>query len=244
MSEVPGAERPRRLALLAAAGAAVALLVALLVYFFDLARLDADAVAERVRASGAYGPLSLIALLIAQSVIAPLPAPPILMAAGFVYGPWLGFAIGWLGLLVGAGACFGLARALGRPFAERFVRPERLAAVDGYVRTRTGATLLTLVSMRVLMPPAFDAVSYGCGLVQVRFTLFVLATALGEIPKVGSFTYIGAAAGEAPGWLTAWIFLGPMLGVIAYRLVRARRRRREAMAGTGREGPSVGSEAP
>jgi uncharacterized membrane protein YdjX (TVP38/TMEM64 family) len=217
-----------RLTLLAVAAAAVALLGALLVYSFDLTHLDADAVATRVRASGALGPLSLMGLLIAQAVVAPLPSPPILMAAGFVYGPWLGFGIGWLGLLLGASVCFGLARALGRPFAERFVSPQRLAAVDEYVRTRNGATLLTLVSMRVFMPPAFDAVSYGCGLVRVPFPWFVLATALGEIPKVGSFTYIGAAAGGVPNWLTAWVLLAPMLGVIGFRLVRSRRMRRDA----------------
>jgi len=225
---VPDRERPRRLALLAVAGTAVALLVALLVYSFDLAHLDPEVVANRVRASGALGPLSLMALLIVQAVVAPLPSPPILIAAGFVYGPWLGFGIGWFGLLLGASACFGLARVLGRPFAERFVRPQRLAVVDEYVRTRTGATLLTLVSIRVFMPPAFDAVSYGCGLVQVPFPWFVLATALGEIPKVGSFTYVGAAAGGVPNWLTAWILLAPMLGVIGFRLIRSRRVRRDA----------------
>jgi len=200
---------------------------ALLVYWFDLAQLDAEEVARRVRASGALGPLSLMALLVAQSVVAPLPSPPILMAAGFVYGPWIGFGIGWLGLFLGAGACFGLARALGRPFAERFVSAQRLATVDEYVSTRTGGTLLTLVSLRVLMPPAFDVVSYGCGLVRVPFRSFALATALGEIPKVGSFTYLGAAAGGIPDWLTAWILLGPMVGIIVLRFVRRRRQRAE-----------------
>jgi uncharacterized membrane protein YdjX (TVP38/TMEM64 family) len=215
----------KRVLLLATGGAAVALLIGILVHYFDLAHLDAERVADRVRASGALGPLALMALLVAQAVVAPLPSPPILMAAGYVYGPWLGFGIGWLGLLVGAVSCFGLARALGRPFAERFVRPERLAAVDEYVSTRSGATLLAIVSMRVFMPPAFDAVSYGCGLVRLPLAWFVLATALGEIPKVGSFTYIGAAAGGAPGWLTAWVFLGPAVGILGLRLLRSRRAR-------------------
>src|SRR5437867_10430358 len=187
---------PRIAALVALAGAAVVLTVAGV--SVDLTHLAAARIADRVRASGALGSLTLIALLVAQAVVAPLPSPPLLMAAGFVYGPWLGFGIGWFGLLLGASACFGLARAFGRPFAERFVRPQRLAAVDESVSVRSGATFLTLVSLRVFMPPAFDAVSYGCGLVRVPFRWFVLATALGEIPKVGSFTYIGTAAGGPP----------------------------------------------
>ena len=210
--------RRRLVALIAAAGLAVALLI----YRYDLAHLDANVLADRVRASGAVGPLALIALLVAQALVAPLPSPPILMAAGFVYGPWLGFGIGWLGLLLGASSCFGLARALGRPFAQRLVRAEQLATVDAYVAARTGATLLAIVSLRVFMPPLFDAVSYGCGLVRVPFRWFVLATALGEVPKVGSFTYIGSAAGGTSSWLIAWILLAPAIGVVGLRVVRSR----------------------
>lgn len=217
---------PRRVGWLVG-GAAIAVVVVALVRTFDLGHLDADTVAARIRASGPVGLLALIALLVFQAVVAPLPAPPLLMAAGFVYGPWVGFGIGWLGLLLGASACFALARTFGRPFAARFVSAERLAAVHHYVTTRSGGTFLTLVSMRVFMPPVFDAVSYGCGLVGVPFPWFVLATALGEIPKVGSFTYVGAAAGGTPTWLTAWIFLGPAGGLI---LVRVLRRRRAAAA--------------
>jgi uncharacterized membrane protein YdjX (TVP38/TMEM64 family) len=222
--------RSKQARLIAAAGVAAVLLVVLLIYRYDLAHLQADTLADRVRASGPVGPLALIALLIAQADVAPLPSPPILMAAGFVYGPWFGFGIGWVGLLLGASCCFGLARAFGRPFAQRFVRLQHLATVDTYIATRTGVTVMAIVSLRVFMPPLFDAVSYGCGLVRVPFSWFVLATALGEVPKVGSFTYIGAASGGASSWLTAWILLGPPIGVILLRTVRSRFARRGAKA--------------
>src|SRR6184192_3708026 len=84
----------------ALAGAAVLLAVG----SRALPSFDADTIAARVRASGAVGPLALIGLLVAQAVVAPLPSPPLLMAAGYVYGPWVGFGIGWVGLLLGASA--------------------------------------------------------------------------------------------------------------------------------------------
>jgi len=220
--------RPKQRGLIAALGVAVVLAVTFLLYRYDLAHFNADTLAHRVRASGAVGPLALIALLIVQAVIAPLPSPPVLMAAGFVYGPWIGFVIGWVGLLLGASSCFGLARVCGRPFAQRFVRREHLTTVDAHVAARSGVTLLAIVSLRVFMPPLFDAVSYGCGLVGVPFTLFALATALGEIPKVGSFTYIGTAAGGVSSWLTAWVLLGPAIGVLAVQVIRSRLARRTA----------------
>lgn len=217
--------RARRTALIVVAAAVVALLVLALIDPSFFTTFDAEALAERVRASGWRGPLILIVLLIAQSVIAPLPSPPILIATGYVYDPWIGFAIGWIGLLLGAVGCFVVAGALGRPFVERFVKREHLATVEDYVTRRTGATLLAIVSLRVFMPPLFDAVSYGCGIVRVPFRWFLLGTALGEIPKVASFVYIGAAAGGVSNWLTAWVFLGPAIGVLVLRLIAKRNKK-------------------
>lgn len=58
----------------------------------------------------------------------------------------------------------------------------------------------------------------------------MLATALGEMPKVGSFTYIGTAAGGVSGWPTAWVLLAPAIGLIVLRIIRARQRRSDAAA--------------
>jgi uncharacterized membrane protein YdjX (TVP38/TMEM64 family) len=206
---------------LAVAGILLAAVVALF-FSVDFTTVGTEIIATEVRRWGALGPLALIVFLIAQAVIAPLPSPPLLIAAGYLYGPWAGFAIGWTGLLLGATACFALSRALGRPFAEKFVRADRLAAIDRYIDRRTGPTFLSVVSLRVLIPPAFDAVSYACGLVQLPFHWFALATALGEVPKVASFTYLGAVAGNPPSWLTAWILLLPALGLLVLRIVRRR----------------------
>lgn len=174
---------------------------------FDLRSIDADALGEQVRESGPLGPILLVLLLALQSVVAPIPSQPMLMAAGYVYGPVVGFAIGWFGVLAGASVCFWLARALGRPFVERVVRPERLDAVDGYVNGRgLTSVFFIIVSMRLFAQIAFDAVSYSCGLIRISFPWFVLATAIGEVPKVYLLVYLGAGLGEQRGsfvWLMA-----------------------------------------
>ena len=223
---------PKRVVLLALAGAVGLLTVGGWVFRVAQGRFATETVVAQVRAWGSLGPLTLIALLVVQAVVAPLPSPPLLMAAGFVYGPLVGFGIGWLGLLLGAGACFGLARSLGRPFAERFVPPQRLAAIDQYIGSQSGAVFLTVLSLRVFMPPLFDAVSYGCGLVRLPFHWFALATALGEAPKVASFTYLGTVAGDAPMWLRAWIILAPVVGLVCLRLMRRTLRARRPVLPT------------
>lgn len=176
---------------------------------FDLASVDPDGLAERVRASGALGPAVLLGLLVVQSILSPLPSQPVMMAAGFVYGSTLGFAIGWAGVLMGACACFGLARIFGRPLVERFARRERIDAIDDYVSRRgAAAAFATVLSLRLFAHFSFDVVSYACGLIRFGFARFAAATALGEIPKVFLFTVLGASFDRLPGGLGWVVALG------------------------------------
>lgn len=198
------ASRRRLLAGVATLAVAIGLLL-----WVGRASLDVEVLAAQVRATGMLGPVVLLLLLVVQSVVAPLPSQPVLVAAGFVYGPRIGFSLGWLGVAVGACACFGLARAFGRPFVERFVSGPRLAAVDAYVSGRgLPATFLTVLSLRLFAHISFDAVSYGCGLVALPFRWFFVATAVGEVPKVLLLTSLGASSTRAPAWLVALVLAG------------------------------------
>lgn len=193
-----------------------------------LALTDPEALAAQVRASGAAAPLLLVALLVVQSVIVPLPSQPVLMAGGFVYGAGGGLAIGWVGVLLGACACFAIARVLGRPAVLHFVSEERVDAIDRWVGERgLRSAFVAVLSLRLFAHFSFDATSYACGLVRFPFGWFALATALGEIPKVAIFTFLGAGLGELPGWVGIGIALGAV-GSLACAVVLARRAVRTA----------------
>ena len=96
----------RRRAFLALAGFAV--IVGVLVLRSDLPTLEPEEVANRIRAAGPLGPAALLAWFVLQCVVVPLPSEPAMMAAGFVYGFGFAFGITWLGVVLGAAACFGL----------------------------------------------------------------------------------------------------------------------------------------
>ena len=124
-------------------------------------------------------------------------------------------------MLIGARACFGIARLLGRPAVVHFVRPERLRAVDDYVSERgLRSTFVAILSLRLFAHFSFDVTSYACGLVRFPFGWFALATALGEIPKVLIFTTLGAGLGEIPGWLGVAVGLSVIATVGAFLLLR------------------------
>ena len=198
-------------AILLGATVAAAAVTAAVVWRTGLPVFDADALAARLRDAGPIGPIALFALFVLQCVVAPIPSEPLMIAAGFVYGPGPGFALAWGGVVVGALACFGLARLFGRPMALRFVRSHHLDALDAYVAGRgVGATFAVLLAIRVLAFASFDVVSYGCGLTRFPLQWFVLATAPGVVPKTFTFTYAGASAASRPGWVDAMILVGSL----------------------------------
>jgi uncharacterized membrane protein YdjX (TVP38/TMEM64 family) len=203
----------RRRAFLALAG--VAVIAGLLILQWDLPTLQPEAVAERVRQAGPLGPVALLAWFVLQCVVVPLPSEPAMMAAGFVYGFGVAFGITWLGVVLGAAACFGLARRFGRPFVERFVRAERLEALDARVGGRgLAATFAVVLALRLFAFTSFDVLSYGCGLLRFPFRWFLVATVLGAVPKVVAFTYAGAGIGARPGWLDGVMLVGMVSGLL------------------------------
>ena len=203
----------RRRAFLALAGLGV--IVGVLVLRSDLPTLEPGEIADQIRAAGPLGPVALLAWFVLQCVVVPLPSEPAMMAAGFIYGFGFAFGITWLGVVLGAAACFGLARSLGRPFVERFVRAERLEALDARVGGRgLVATFAIVLALRLFAFTSFDVLSYGCGLLRFPFRWFLLATVLGAVPKVVAFTYAGAGMGARPGWLDGVMLVGMVSGLL------------------------------
>lgn len=196
--------------------AAVAALVAggVLLAQLDWRAIDPQAIADRVRAAGPLGTVALFVLLVVQCVASPLPSEPLMIASGYLYGPWAGFALSWVGVVIGGTVCFVLARRLGRPVAERFASRDKLDAFDAAFTGRgTAATFVAVLGIRLFAHGSFDLVSYACGLIPFSLPLFLVASGVGVVPKVLAFTYLGASAGGRPGWLDALI-LGGAFGML------------------------------
>lgn len=127
-------------------------------------------------------------LVMAGVAILPVPAEAPAMVNGLLFGPIGGTAVTWCGAMLGAVASFELARALGRPAAERLVTPARLRKADDLVeRAGWGGLLLA----RFMPLVAFTALNWGAGLTPVTRWRFLWTTALGIVPGAIVFTVSG-----------------------------------------------------
>jgi uncharacterized membrane protein YdjX (TVP38/TMEM64 family) len=133
-----------------------------------------------------WAPLALVG---GYLVFAPLglPASPLVLTGGIVFGAGLGTALNLLGSIVGAMASYQLARTLGRDFVLR-IAGKRLRRVE-FLLARRG--FWSLVGAR-LMPLPFSVVNFGAALAGVRPTMFLTSSALGLLPPTAIYTYFAS----------------------------------------------------
>ena len=172
-------------------------------------------------------------LVMAAVAILPIPAEAPAMVNGALFGPTIGIGVTWVGSMLGAIISFELARRLGRPFAQRIVRPAALDRVDRLVM---GAGWGGLLLARFMPLIAFTVLNWGAGLTPVGRGRFLWTTAVGILPGVIVFTASGWGITSLLAQRT-WIGLGVAATVVAWLVWRRRQTKRRARS-EGAEPPT------
>jgi uncharacterized membrane protein YdjX (TVP38/TMEM64 family) len=188
---------------------------------------------DRLRGLGALGCVVFVLLQALVALIGFLPASLLGLAAGAVYGVALGFGLAAIGILLGAGAAFWLARSALRPAIVRLVaRRDGLRRFDAAIR-RDGWRLVLLMRVSPVMP--FSITSFALGLSGIGLTDYALGT-LASLPALALYVMLGAlgvqgitAMRAGPGWvhialigagLVATLALTLRIGQLVARAVR------------------------
>lgn len=149
---------------------------------------DTAAVAELIRSFGPWAVAVSFALMVLQSVAAPIPAFLITFANAAVFGWWQGAILSWTSAMAGAALCFWIARALGRDAVAHFATRGALEGVDRFF-ARYGKNAILVCRLLPFM--SFDLVSYAAGLTSMGFWGFFWATGLGQLPATLVYSYVG-----------------------------------------------------
>lgn len=179
----------------------VVLLCCILAYFFIpavnqifnkifvmFASGDFTEVKQFISSYGVYAASISFALMVLQSIVAPLPAFVLTFANANLFGWWQGAILSWSSAMAGAVVCFYIARILGRDVAERLTSKTGLKQIDEFFEKYGNNTILIC---RLLPFVSFDYVSYAAGLTSMSFWDFFIATGIGQLPATIVYSYVG-----------------------------------------------------
>ena len=139
---------------------------------------------------GAWGPF----LYMGGYVVAELlfvPALPLTLLGGLVFGPVWGTVYTWIAATLAAALAFLVARHLARDAVERWrARSPRIARIDAAVE-RHGWRILMVTRLVPLFP--FNLQNFAYGLTRIPFWTYVGVSALCMLPGTVAFTLAGGA---------------------------------------------------
>lgn len=157
------------------------------------------------------GPVAYVLFVVLSTVLF-LPGSVAMMIGGFLFGFLPGFLYAIIAIPVGAQAAFEFARWVARPWVSRKVAHNpRMHAIEAALRDQ--AFLIIILTRLSLIVP-FNLLNYAYGATSVKAMIHFLATAIGMLPAVALYVYLGTLArdlgqilsGEAaPSELGYWI---------------------------------------
>jgi uncharacterized membrane protein YdjX (TVP38/TMEM64 family) len=141
------------------------------------------------RAAGVVGVVAFAVAHVACALLL-IPAWPLRVAAGFVYGPAWGFAVASASSFAGAMLAFLAGRRIFRArIARRIAREPRLVALDELIE-RGGPWIVFLLRVSPLFPN--EVVNYGLGATRVRARDYAVASLVGMLPLTATYTWVGS----------------------------------------------------
>jgi uncharacterized membrane protein YdjX (TVP38/TMEM64 family) len=176
------------------------------------------------------GPWFPVAFLVAHIVVTvfPFPRTAFTLAAGLLFGPYLGVPLAVLASTASAVIALLLVRAAGWQLS-RLVRHPRIDSLDSRLRERGWPTI---VSMRLIPAVPFSVMNYAAGASAIRVLPYTLASFVGLIPGTAAMVILGdALTGNISPLLFAVSLCTASLGVagLIYEIRIHRRHHRERL---------------
>ena len=154
-----------------------------------------DEVINDVRNAGPLGFFILLALQFLQIVVAFIPGEATQMAAGMLYGPWVGGLVILIGSILSSAFVFVVVHRLGAPFVRDMVSDKWLDKFERF--EKSGKLELTVFVLFLIPAMPKDIFTYLVPLTSMRMRTFLVLSNVGRIPGILISTY--AASGLVDG---------------------------------------------
>lgn len=143
---------------------------------------------------GIWSWLVLLSLQFLQVFIALIPGELLETAAGFIFGPFFGTVICYLGVTLASTVIFLLTKRYGIKLVELFISGDKIREL-GFLKTERRRDLLIFIIFFIPGTPK-DLLTYFAGLTDIPLSRFLILSLTARIPSVVSSTVGGHLIGE------------------------------------------------
>lgn len=180
--------------------AQIALVLVLIISFglyFLGKHISEDSIQRFVESTGPWAPIVYILSHQISYVFAPISGIPFLIAGFYLFGKNVVIYI-YISSLLASVINFSIAKRWGRPIVAKFAGKDSLAKIDKLAKEYG---LPTLIALRLFLGSLGDFVSYAYGLTPMRFTTYVVTSALATIPGTVLWYFVAAKTGSVEQFL-------------------------------------------
>ncbi len=159
-----------------------------------------------------WGPVIVVAVFIAAGFVL-FPLTILIAVTAGAFGPWLGLLYAAAGAVASSLTTYLVGARVGKPALRRFVGP-RLNRVTRRVAEKG---VLAVVAVRLVPVAPFTIVNLVAGASGIRFTDFLLGTALGLLPGLIVLSSLGNQIFRVladPSWTDILLFVALVIGWI------------------------------
>jgi uncharacterized membrane protein YdjX (TVP38/TMEM64 family) len=193
---------------------------------------DPDLVRERIGEHYFLGALALVLISAAQVVVALVPGEVVEIAAGYVFGSWIGSFLCLVGIVLGSSTTILLVRRFGARFVYAFYPKEKIDALP-IINDPAKRNLLTFILFVIPGTPK-DLFTYAIGLTDMSIPLYIALTTVARFPSVILSTVSGNAVGDE-NYTKAILFVVITaavsgIGLLIYNMLSKRHNKRKQEA--------------
>ena len=135
------------------------------------------------------GALIYIAAQIVQIIICIIPGQALQIAAGYLYGFWIGLVLSIIGATLGSIAVFYLARLLGHDAMQILFGERKINEMLGNLNSKKGMILVFIIFLIPGIPK--DLCTYAAGLSELRLKPFLIVSIIARSPGMMCSLAIG-----------------------------------------------------
>lgn len=144
-----------------------------------------------------YGKESALVYLlfqIFQVIVSVIPGEVFQVAAGYLFGPFLGIILALIGCAIGQTIAFFMARILGQDFVRMFMSEEKFKLYQERLNSNRAYTLCFILYLIPGIPK--DILCYVAGASEIRFLPFLAISMVGRLPGLIGSIAMGTLVGS------------------------------------------------